>query len=177
MFDFHYKSLLSWYFNKSVDRYYQLRKQVHNIQYYFANLTRPAHLWNIANFFESCKNVQKFNTNTELLNLKRFYILFIILKRITTPDIKKGTPRFKFSTQALSSVCRYFNVRGQSVFFNLALRERNIQVRLQLKVVLKSWDVEILIIRTNFQKSNIGWPQQPQTEKVQKLKNNISWFH
>ena len=28
-------------------------------------------------------------------------------------------------------------VRGQSVFFNLALRERNIQVRLYLKVVLK----------------------------------------
>ena len=29
-------------------------------------------------------------------------------------------------------------VRGQSGFFNLALRERNIQVRLCLKVVLKS---------------------------------------
>ena len=41
---------------------------------------------------------------------------------------------------------------------------------------MKSWDVEIFI-RTNFQKSNMGWPQQPQTEKVQKLKNDISWFH
>ena len=29
-------------------------------------------------------------------------------------------------------------VRGQSGFFNWALRERNIQVRLYLKVVLKS---------------------------------------
>jgi len=46
-----------------------------------------------------------------------------------------------------------------------------------LKVVLKSWDVDILIIKTNFQKSNLGCPQQPPTEKVQKLKNYISWFH
>ena len=68
-------------------------------------------------------------------------------------------------------------VSNWSVFFNLPLRERNIQVRLYLKVVLKSWDVDILIIRTNFQKSNIGWPQQPPTEKVQKLKKYISWFH
>ena len=35
--------------------------------------------------------------------------------------------------------------------------------------------MEILINRTNFQKSYIGWPQQPLTEKVQKLKKNI--FH
>ena len=68
-------------------------------------------------------------------------------------------------------------VQGQSGFFNLALRERNIQVRLYLKVVLKSWDVDILIIRTNLKKSNLGWPQHPPTEKVHKLKNDISWFH
>ena len=39
--------------------------------------------------------------------------------------------------------------------------------------------MDILIIGTNFQKSNLGWPQQPQTGKVQKLKNCISikkWF-
>ena len=55
-------------------------------------------------------------------------------------------------------------VRGQSGFFNLALRERNIQIRLCLKIVLKSLDVDILIIRTNFLKNNLGWPQQPPTE-------------
>ena len=62
-------------------------------------------------------------------------------------------------------------VRGQSGVFNLALRDRNIQVRLYLKVILKSSDV---IIRTNLQKSNIGWPQHPPTEKVQKFKSDIS---
>ena len=30
--------------------------------------------------------------------------------------------------------------------------------------------MEILIFRTNFQISIIGWPQQPPTEKVQKFK-------
>ena len=44
-------------------------------------------------------------------------------------------------------------VWGQTGFFNLALREKNIQARLYLKVVLKSWDVDILIIGINFQKS------------------------
>ena len=60
------------------------------------------------------------------------------------------------------------------MFFDLALRERNIQVRLYLKVVLKFCDVDILIIKTNIQNYNLGWPQQPQTEKVQKLKYDIS---
>ena len=57
--------------------------------------------------------------------------------------------------------------------FNWALRERNIQVRLYLKVVLKFWDVDILIIKTNFQKINIGWPQQPPTEKGHILEDDI----
>ena len=79
-----------------------------------------------------------------------------------------------------------FQVQGVShwsVFFNLALRERNIQVRLYLKVVLKFWDVDILIFRTNFWKSNLGCPQQQavlnslQQKRVQNLKNYISWFH
>ena len=35
-------------------------------------------------------------------------------------------------------------------------------------------DYDISIFSTSFQKSNIGWPQQPPTEKVQKLKNYIS---
>jgi hypothetical protein len=34
--------------------------------------------------------------------------------------------------------------------------------------------VEILIIETNFQNSKLGWPQQPPTEKMQKLKDDIS---
>ena len=68
-------------------------------------------------------------------------------------------------------------VWGQSCFFNWALTERNIQLRLYLKVVLNSWDMAILIFWTNFQKNIIGWPQQPPTEKVQKLINDISWFH
>ena len=36
------------------------------------------------------------------------------------------------------SLCLIQGVRGQSGFFNWALRERNIQIRLYLKVVLKS---------------------------------------
>ena len=63
-----------------------------------------------------------------------------------------------------------------SVFFNLALRERNIQVRLYLKVVLKFWDVDILIIRTNFQKYNLGWPPQPLRERVPKINKIVGFW-
>ena len=48
--------------------------------------------------------------------------------------------------------------------FKLALKEGNVEVRLYLKVVLKFFDVELLIIQTNFQKSRLGWPQQPPTK-------------
>ena len=61
-------------------------------------------------------------------------------------------------------------------FFNLALREKNIQVKLYLKVVLKSWDVDTLITRTNFQKRNLGWPQQPPTEKWYFMISLKKWF-
>ena len=86
-------------------------------------------------------------------------------------------PLLKTSKNNTENICYVQGVSHWNVFFNLALRERNIQVRLYLKVVLKCWDVDILIIRTNFQKCNLGWPQQPPTEKVHELKNDISWFH
>ena len=41
------------------------------------------------------------------------------------------------------------------------------QARICLKVVLKFWDLDIWVSSTSFQKNNIGWPQQPPTEKVQ----------
>jgi hypothetical protein len=36
---------------------------------------------------------------------------------------------------------------------------------------INAWGHDILIFATSFQKSNIGWPQQPQTEKM--LKSNL----
>ena len=40
--------------------------------------------------------------------------------------------------------------------------------------MMKITTLRVVIFRTNFQKSNLGWPQQPPTEKVQKLENDIS---
>ena len=85
------------------------------------------------------------------------FIVQAILHSISVDDLKSKTLlQFKSPLQ---------DVRGQNIyFFNLALRERDIQVRLYLKVVLKFFDVELLIIQTNFQKSRLGWPQQPPTK-------------
>ena len=54
------------------------------------------------------------------------------VQRVQNPKIFWASPLAPTDFEALQGV------RGQSVFFNLALRERNIQVRLYLKVVLKS---------------------------------------
>ena len=50
--------------------------------------------------------------------------------------------------------------------YELALTDRNMQVKSCLKVVLECWDNKFLIYILGFQKSNIGWPQQPLTERV-----------
>ena len=50
--------------------------------------------------------------------------------------------------------------------YELALTDRNMQVKSCLKVVLEFWDDKFLICVLGFLKSNIGWPQQLLTERV-----------
>ena len=92
-------------------------------------------------------------------------------------DIHKGkaVSRYQVGLYTFFKQSTYRVSEGKVFFLNLALRERNIQVRLYLKVVLKSLDVDILIIRTNFQKSNIGWPQQPPTEKIPNVSEKLDF--
>ena len=45
-------------------------------------------------------------------------------------------------------------------FYELTLRDRNMQARICLKVFLKSWGLDILVSSTSLHKSNIGWSQQ-----------------
>ena len=56
-----------------------------------------------------------------------------------------------------------------NVSFKMPLTDRNMQVRFCLKLCVYSWGLEIWVSSTSFQKSNIGWPQQPPTEKVLKF--------
>ena len=50
-----------------------------------------------------------------------------------------------------------------NLFYELTLTDRNMQTRFYFKVVLKSQGSDIWVSSTSFQKSNIGWPQQPPT--------------
>ena len=50
-----------------------------------------------------------------------------------------------------------------------ALRGRRINNFIELWCVVGSGDFKILVLSTSFQKSNIGWPEQPPTKKVLKL--------
>ena len=48
----------------------------------------------------------------------------------------------------------------------MALRGRRINIFLELWCLLAKRGLDIWVSSTSFQKSNIGWPQQPLTEKV-----------
>ena len=56
------------------------------------------------------------------------------------------------------------------------LADRNIQAKFCLKVVLESWDYIFLGITTSFDKSNIGWPQQPLTVKVWDISEKLDFW-
>ena len=62
----------------------------------------------------------------------------------------------------------YWNVKS-----NLGLTDRNMLIGLCLKVSVWSWGLDIWVLSTNFQKSNIDWPQQPPIEKVLKFSKNF----
>ena len=70
----------------------------------------------------------------------------------------------------------FFNIQGISywnVKSNLGLTDRNMLIGLCLKLSVWSWGLDIWVLSTNFQKSNIDWPQQPPIEKVLKFSKNF----
>ena len=64
-----------------------------------------------------------------------------------------------------------------NIFYELTMTDRNTWARFYLKVVLKFQGLDIWVSSTSFQKSNIGWPQQPPTEIGPKIQHDISWFY
>ena len=71
---------------------------------------------------------------------------------------------FSIELQGIS----YWNVKS-----NLGLTDRNLLIGLCLKVSVWSWGLDIWVLSTNFQKSNIDWSQQPPIEKVLKFSKNF----
>ena len=74
----------------------------------------------------------------------------------------------------LPHTCTPYYIQGisyWSVKSNSALRGRRINHFIELWFIVGSGGLEIWVSSTSFQKSNIGWPQQPPKEKV--LKFNI----
>ena len=54
-------------------------------------------------------------------------------------------------------------------YFQMALRGRKIENVDDVSLAAGSQELPICVSSTNFQKSSIGWPQQPLTEKVLKF--------
>ena len=56
----------------------------------------------------------------------------------------------------------------------MALRDRRIKDFLELGCLVASGGLDFCVSSTSFQKNDIGWPQQPPTEKV--LKFNMIFY-
>ena len=66
----------------------------------------------------------------------------------------------------------YWSVTSKS-----ALRGRRIHNFIELWCLVGSGGLDICVSSTNFQKINIGWPQQPPTEKVSNISEKLDcWW-
>ena len=110
-----------------------------------------------------------------ILIARRNYRKFIVLKFFSR---KKGKASVNWINVYRKVFKRYLNaelysdlviVQGVSywnVRFQMALRRRRINNFIELWCLVASGSLEICVSSTTFQKNDMGWPQQPPTEKV-----------
>ena len=58
---------------------------------------------------------------------------------------------------------------------NLALTDRKIEIFNFISYVPYLGDYDIWFLSTSFQKSNIGWPQQPLTERMSDISEKLDF--
>ena len=87
------------------------------------------------------------------------YITYFLLNFVNHIDLK----RIKIQQNYRVHISHW------SVISKSALRGRRINNFIELWCLAGSGGLDIWVSSTNFQKSNIGWPQQPLTERVLKF--------
>ena len=88
---------------------------------------------------------------------------------------KDVTSRSRYLMEGQKELSLLQGVSHWNVSFKLTLTHRNMQVRFCLKVSAYSWGHGILVSSTSFQKNNIGWPQQPPTERVSNISEKLDF--
>ena len=71
---------------------------------------------------------------------------------------------------------KYTVSEGKVFFFNLALTERNMQVKFDLKLSVYSLGLEIWPLSFKFNFGLMGWPQQPPRERVPKFNKIVGFW-
>ena len=84
---------------------------------------------------------------------------------------KRATARIIGGKEARQGMaCAYYRVsRIETSFLNWLCRGRRTNSLVRLLCLVALGGVGICVSYSSFNKSNIGWPQQPQTEKVLKF--------
>ena len=97
-------------------------------------------------------------------------------KKLEAHDLKTDLCiRFNHQSWHVFWLWHIHSVRRQSVFFNLTLTERNMQIKFYLKLSVYSLDLDIWPLTFEFNFGLIGWPPQPPRERVPKI-NKILYF-
>ena len=112
--------------------------------------------------------------------------LFTCLKNSSKNNVKVAWYWNKNLRLLISLISRLFCSKGWSnytvsegkVFFlNLAMTERNMQVKFDLKLSVYSLGLNIWPLSFEFDFSLMGWPPQPPRERVPKINKIVSfWF-
>ena len=111
-----------------------------------------------------------------LLWLAAKWLTSQVLKKsvITSPrtslKLTSAAMKFKINVIQISMVSSptVHSVRGQSGFYNLALTERNMYIKFDLKLSVDSLGLEIWLFSFKFYFGLIWWPPQPPRKKVLK---------
>ena len=94
------------------------------------------------------------------------YITYFLLNFVNHIDLK----RIKIQQNYRVHISHW------SVISKSALRGRSINNFIELWCLAGSGGLDIWVSSTNFQKSNIGWPQQPPTERVSNISEKLDFW-
>ena len=116
----------------------------------------------------------KFN-GTVFRKLSDRYLSTVKLQTVSPSQLV--VPHLTISKYCLEvHISTLHSVRGQSGFCNLALTERNIQIKFYLKLSVYSLGVEIWLLSFKFNFGLMGWPPQPPRDRVLKINKIVGFW-
>ena len=132
------------------------------------------------NFYPDCFDIFSLPMKLNALLSEVFFRKYLVPLCFFNPNRLYTTIYFRFlktknSYHRLKSSLLH-RVRGQSVFFDLVLTERNMQIKFDLRLSVYSLGVDIWLLSFKFNFGLMGWPPQPPRERVPKINKIVGFW-